>query len=281
MYPEVFEAKKLFEKNEFHNKFFDCVVANYFDLNNPIRFNNFSYAIRELLREKLDFEAPEEKIIRCKWYDPMLNGEPKEHPIRSDRLRYYFLGGIDNLNPTITNEVSQLQKKYKQTIDTLSKYTHITIDSFGIDFYEGDTKFRDVMKLIIDLMKEIERVKKVINEVIIDDVESKINSYLFNSIPEDLDLLSTHTIFEDIDSTELNITEIDDKNIYIDGITNVNVMLQYGSESERRRDEGFECPSTYPMSFKVTVCIDNFELKDYSFGSVDTSSFYEDESSYE
>ena len=129
MYPEVFKAKNFFKTNDFQNKLYDCVIANYFDLNNPIRFNNFAYSIRELLREKFDYEAPDEQIKLCTWYSPLLeNNEEKNKPTRSDKVRYYLAAGLNDSQLQllqVENDIKSIQNKYLKTVNTLSKYTHI------------------------------------------------------------------------------------------------------------------------------------------------------------
>jgi hypothetical protein len=162
MYPEVFKAKELFSDNEFHLNLFNATVANYFELNNPIRFNNFCYSIRELLREKLDMEAPDEEILKTYWY---IDNE-RHKPTRADKIRYYIAKGLtDKTMPEGSKEeLAEVLEDHKELLNVLNKYTHITDKSYGIELFEGDKWFRRVLKLLIGFINAINDLESNIKE---------------------------------------------------------------------------------------------------------------------
>lgn len=53
---------------EFEKELFSAAQKNLGDKTNPLRLNNYAYAIRELTRHVLHRLAPDENVIRCSWY---------------------------------------------------------------------------------------------------------------------------------------------------------------------------------------------------------------------
>ena len=279
MYPEVFKAKNFFKTNDFQNKLYDCVIANYFDLNNPIRFNNFAYSIRELLREKFDYEAPDEQIKLCTWYSPLLeNNEEKNKPTRSDKVRYYLAAGLNDSQLQllqVENDIKSIQNKYLKTVNTLSKYTHINEKNFGIDISDGDKKFREILSLIINFLESVEELRNRVINQINDSVYSDINNHFFENFPPKFDLLSSHTRFSDISNLNLEIFEMTSSQIKINGQADLEIDLQSGTDSEVQRGDGLVWSDSYPVDFTLLVNINDFSDIKYQFEKIDIDNFYE------
>lgn len=269
MYQEVFSAQDLFRENDFHLRLFDASVANYFDLNNPIRFNNFSYSLRELLREKLSFESPDIEVRSCSWFDK------KEKVSNADRVRFYLAKGLtdDVIDVDLLKSIYQARKKLLDYHARLSKYTHITKESFGIDLGNGDKIFRETINAIIECFGLINEVRQSIEKKLTDDIAEELDSELMGEIPSELDALSTHTRVDCVEDVKFKITGIGSKFIEIEGTCSVGVELQYGSDSENSEEDLLS--DSYPMQFKATISTSNLSKKEFELGEIDTSSFYE------
>jgi hypothetical protein len=90
-------------------------------------------------------------------------------------------------------------------------------------------------------------------------------------IPDELDVLSTHTRIEEISDLEIDSTEIKEECIRLQGNGVVEVSLQYGSDSEAEED-GEYCDD-FPFEFDIKINkYFNIEDAEYTF---DTDSFYE------
>jgi hypothetical protein len=100
-----------------------------------------------------------------------------------------------------------------------------------------------------------------------DGLSQIIFNDLYNqAIPDELDVLSTHTRLEEINEIEIDSLEIKDESIYIQGNGVIEVSLQFGSDSESEDDDDlFE---EYPFDFKLQLN-KNFEVEDseYDFNS--------------
>lgn len=270
MYPEVFKTREIFADSDFFAKLFDACIANYFDLNNPIRFNNFAYSIRELLREKLDLEAPDSFVKDCLWF------KESEKITRGDRIRYLMGKGLtDNvIHPPVLKKMYQAKKRLLNQYEILNKYTHINEKSFGIDNVEGDKKFRQLLDSLTTCFELIADVEESIKNDLIDSIRDDIESQLYDQLPSEIDSLSTHTGIESVDGVKIEIEKIDSQNIAIIGSCSVNVELQYGSDSDCRNDLGGYDSDSYPMKFRIDVSASNLAEREYILSEIDTSSFY-------
>ncbi|MCC5912457.1 MAG: hypothetical protein JJT76_18725 [Clostridiaceae bacterium] len=104
----------------FESKLFETSLKELEDINSPIRINTFSLSLRELIRHILARLAPDEKVLRSKWYENLTD---KEHGVtRQQRMLYAIKGGL--LDEFIINELNldlnKVTKKLKKVIDNLS-----------------------------------------------------------------------------------------------------------------------------------------------------------------
>lgn len=100
-----------------------------------------------------------------------------------------------------------------------------------------------------------------------------LSDMIDNELPNELDELSTHTRIENITDIEISEINIEDPNIHIVGKANIEVSLQYGSDSdsdEDGSDEIFEC---FPLKFDIHLKMDY--SMDESEYEIDTSEFFE------
>jgi hypothetical protein len=269
---KVNSARDIFKNDMFLLKLFDSAIRNYRDAENPIRFNNFCYAIRELIREKLAIEAPDGRIIKCVWYDTT-----KEKPTRADRIRYYIVKGLidDNIPDTIVDKLNDVLDNYKELIDILNKYTHISRGTLGINDEDGLKWFNNVIDLLIDFIKLIDNLRDNVKTKLIDVIKTDIEQELFENLPDEVDLLSTHSSIDEITDIEIEIEEMDYEFVQVKGMCDVGIDLQWGSSSDIENDYGAEGSVNYPMSFTVTIEINDLSRREYSLGEIDTSSYYE------
>lgn len=84
--------------------------------------------------------------------------------------------------------------------------------------------------------------------------------HLINNLPDELDLLSTHTSISEIDSISISSINISDLGIEVDGDGYVSVELQYGSDGDQRRDDGYNTTMTFPFNYTVLLQYRNDKL---------------------
>src|SRR5690242_17209192 len=87
---ELFEEFKNSLETEFEKKLFQAALNNLKDKENEIRFNNFAYSVRELMRHILERRAPNDQVILCSWYQ-----KPKNTLVtRKQRIMFLIHGGL-------------------------------------------------------------------------------------------------------------------------------------------------------------------------------------------
>jgi hypothetical protein len=102
-----------------------------------------------------------------------------------------------------------------------------------------------------------------------DGLSQIIFNDLYNqAMPNELDVLSTHTHLEEITEIEIDSVEIKDESIYIQGNGVIEVSLQFGSDSESRDDD--DLFDEYPFDFKLQLN-KKFEIEDSEY---DFKSYY-------
>ncbi|WP_421269554.1 hypothetical protein [Aeromonas veronii] len=99
---------------------------------NPLRLNNYSYAMRELTRHVLYRLAPDDYVIACPWYKNETNKD--KGVTRKQRAYYAVQGGLDNsyVENTLGLEVDDIHSRLVGAINSLSKFTHIEPKVFDL-----------------------------------------------------------------------------------------------------------------------------------------------------
>lgn len=260
-----------------------CIAA--FDnlkVMNKLRFNNFAYSIRELSRHILYRIAPDKDIKLCTWYKPTKNINGDSVISRADRINYAIHGGFDNnvlAVMDLKSSIEQARKTMLDSIDALNKYTHVNENTFDVPESEVETLVDKVISSFngfVDIMSNIRR--KVISHL-----ETEINheiliATLYETYSE-IDILSTHSSIENyyIDSILVDDITSQDVSFTINGT--VDVRLQYGSDGDQRRDDGYVTNMSFPfraaVSAEIKTSLKKFHLDGGIHFEVDTDEYYE------
>lgn len=262
----------------FERDFFKEAINN-LEYNSRLRISNFSYAIRELIREVLVRMSPDEKVLGSKWFEPYFDDEP-ERLTRAQRLRFAIHGGInpDFVENELGIDAKNIIKELKDKVDELSKYTHVTEKIF----YEEDNKeskevIESELRVFSDFLTTIENCKRNVVDNLHDQLcEHVINEFLISSIDE-VDELSTHHCVDEVHTDCFKITTINDSFVEIEIEGTICVEQSWGSSSDFRRGDGASINSDFP--FVSTIFLEayqpnEFKVVDYEY-RVDTSSWSE------
>lgn len=113
-------------------------------------------------------------------------------------------------------------------------------------------------------------------ELQIDGIELELFNSFIEDVPNELDALSTHISIEEIIDVDIDEINISDKFIFVKGDGVVNIQLQFGSNGDQDRDDGFKTYDSYPFDFDITMEYnDGFKITEINSLNIDTSSFYE------
>lgn len=268
----MFEKIKNELKSEFENQLFDACLQNLSDTENPLRFNNFAYAMRELTRHILKRLAPDDYVLQCPWYK---NETQNENGITRKQRSYYAVqGGLTNsyINNTLELDSKEIHKNLNDAINCLSKYTHIEPKSFNISNEKVDIFVTETIEAVFDFLVLIDNFRELIISNLWEQIQSTtIEGFLRETILE-IDELCSHHFIDEVYTDEIRIHEINYQYVifYASGV--IGSEMQWGSNSDLRHDIGYVGRETFPFSCLLFSPIDEpnmIDVMEYSL-SVDT-----------
>lgn len=273
------ELKELL-KSDFQRELLDASIDNINDLKNKLRFNNFAYSMRELSRHILHSLSPDQEILDCSWYK---NETSKPNRIsRGQRIKYAIQGGLeDSFVDSELIEIKKLnsiKKKLKGSIDLLSKYTHVNPNTFDIADMEMIRLSEEVMKHLIEFAKTIIDSRKMIISEIHERISDEFIQHSISESIDAVDILATHHNVEEISVDHTEISQILSDRIIIEVEGTVSVRLQWGSNSDLKKDIGAEMHDTFPFNSTVEVKLNgSFENAEVEIDKleVNTDSWHE------
>jgi hypothetical protein len=193
----------------FEKKLFLASVNYLSNKSDPLRANSFCYSLRELFRHVFDRMAPNVNILKCSWFKvETTTGSPS----RRQKYIYTVQGG---LTPKFVEEelginVLDSWKQIKDSIDTLSKYTHVGHKTFDIKDADVD---RIAMEALVSLLTIFHITSDARNELH-RSLEGHLNRELMNTFfmnsMSDIDVLSQGSYVEQCNIDNYAISDIDD-----------------------------------------------------------------------
>lgn len=271
--------------SSFEIDLFEASLASLNDKANKLRYNNFAYSIRELSRHFLYSLSPELNIKKCEWYK---TESSDDKPTRAQRVKYAIQGGIsDKILEEWGFDIQELKTTIKTVIDTinsLSKYTHINPDVF--DLKDGDIE--NYSNLVLETFKKfveiIDEYREQLKTFLDDHIEEQMISSVITNSFENVDCLAPHYSLNYSEIDNYHISEITDHEIVVNVSGYLHVTLEYGSRRERSEGDGLDLEESFPFETKIRHEIsiefptDNYEVDDFG---VDTSKWYgEDDIEY-
>jgi hypothetical protein len=261
----------------FEADLFEATLRNLDDKTNQLRFNNFAYAARELMRHVLDRLAPDAEVLKCQWYE---NETDKDGGIsRRQRCYYAVQGGLSDefVKESLELEVDQFHSALTKAHGALNKYTHVGPETFGINDVAVDTlawqtlhAFRELLDTIGECRKRIlERFEGEIDNAAVDEVLS--DSLL------GIDELANHFSVQNVSVGTVRVKGIDHERVHIEASGSVECILQYGSNSDLRRGDGAEIEQSFKFTCQLYCPVDEPEelsVVEESVG-VDTKAFHD------
>ena len=235
-------------KSEFENKLFDACLQNLEDTENSLRLNNFAYAMRELTRHILKRLAPDDCVLQCSWYK---NETPNENGITRKQRSYYAVqGGLTDsyINDTLDLDVKAIHKKLNDAINKLSKYTHIESKSFDLPNEEVDTFVTETIEAVFNFLILIDECREMIISNLWEQIQNTtIDEVLLDTIQE-IDVLCSHHFIDEVYTDNIKIHEINNKNVIFHASGIIGSEMQWGSNSDLRRDIGHVGRETFSFT---------------------------------
>jgi len=266
---------------EFEHNLLADAVGCFDESTRSLRVNHLATDLRELGRIWLAGMAPKECVHRCSWFVQDRELKEKDRITRAQSVKYAiqaglsddFISGKLNLNDAVSNAITQYANKIKE----LSKYTHVSMSSYCNQ--DGVSQESIAVETLTIFGKIGELVQNVRLELIrnIEGVAAEVLSGLRSGVQEELDSLATHYAIDNVEIEDVCVVDMNAESITYRVNGDVNVQLQYGSDSDVARDDGLVLDNSYPFTGLMRADIDDpldLEIIRDSL-RVDNSSFYE------
>lgn len=247
------------------------------DIPGPLRFNNFSYALRELLRHVLHRLATDEKVRECSWFKPDKNA--KGGITRAHRATYAIQGGLSDafVSKKLGIDIVTVRSDLLYAIDVLNKHTHIEPSTFAINKTDTRRLATECLETTQYFMEQIITCRSEVAAALADAIDQHLINHVVSETINSIDELATHHYIEDIYVGDIDVIDIGPQNIELKIDGTIECELQYGSGSDVRNGLGDVMSISFPLRANITVQMERplGKVATVERFSVDTSSFYE------
>ncbi|MEO8723340.1 MAG: hypothetical protein ABI395_07435 [Sphingobium sp.] len=246
------------------------------DQTNPIRGNLVASALRELATHVLHSLAPDDEVRRCIWFEQATDTKTVT---RSQRARYIVQAGLpdDFVKEKLRVDAGAMAKPLLAAMDKLHKATHVRAETV---VYKGSAvreMLYDVLTEIHALLEDAANARHLIKDAVTTSLHNAVFENLILDTIQELDELSTHTRVDGHIIDEIRVRRLDAAEIEYRVTGEVEVELQYGSNSDVANDIGMRSDDSYPYKAKVIAAAGkplDIDAEAIQL-TVDTSSFYE------
>lgn len=273
---QYFDDLKTLTTNDFEKQLLEATLNNLLAKGNKLRFNNFSYGIRELTRHILGSLAPEEEIEKCCWYP--IDSKQKGKFTRAERIKYIIQKGLPDEFVEGFYDVEEHIDSIKSTMEILNKYTHVNKDTFNIDEVEIDSITEEVLDAFSKIVAGLSTYHNLLKIELHDHIDKELLDHSISTSIDEVDMLSTHHNIEESETSSIKINDVSSTAISVRAFGSISVRQQYGSDSDFRKGDGLEIHSSFPFDCDLTIEIaKDFNKSRYIIDrfDVDTDSFYE------
>lgn len=242
----------------FEKALFEAALYNIRDSNNKLRLNNFAYATRELTRHFLERLAPDDQVRNAPWFKIADQDRPTMIT-REQRIKYAVQGYLsdDYREKVLHLDLQEMSKTLRDSIGDLSKYTHVNPDTFDVDGNTIDDISLSIMTDTLRFFMTVNEAQLLVEKAVDTCIDKEMVSQFYIETHNELDILATHHEVLSYLITDLIQVEKDEETVTMQAKGFVNVRLQYGSDGDIRRDDGFKTEMRFPFSSEFVASYKN------------------------
>lgn len=182
----------------FETRLFNASLANLADELNPLRFNNFAYSVRELVRNVLARLAPDESVARCSWYANETKTPGRVS--RGERIKYGVQGGLDDeyVADDLGIDIGTARRALRDAIDDLSKFTHVGKDTFDIGDEDCARLSASTLEALSNFIRLIGDCRSAVLKAVDEHLEDAVVSEVLSETVVSVDSIATHHSIEEV-----------------------------------------------------------------------------------
>lgn len=242
------------------------------DVENPLRLNFFSIAMRILFEHMMDTMSPNDLVTQCSWFKPERD---KGRPTRWQRIVFAIQGGFSDtfVNQVLKVDPLPLRKRLLETVDELSKHVHGRENTIILDQVLQDAIAETTITAMSSFLDAVHDCRAAILEPIAEALDDAAVDALLSETILEVDELASHHSLEEVYVDRVVVHTIGPTFITYRATGSVAVTLQWGSNSDLRRGDGAELDQTFPFRCDISTFLDDpweLALAETTYG-VDTS----------
>ena len=265
-----------FPNDRFLRKLLKGTMRTARDKGNPIRGNLVATGLRELIGHVLHSLAPDDQVRICVWFEQAADTNTVT---RRQRAKYIVHAGLPDtfVKDTLKLDVRQFVQPLLYAIDELNKATHVRAETIVHKGRKVRAMTHEVLFGLLHLLDAAAASREEMKRVIAGVMHHAVFERLISETIQELDELSTHTVVDGHYIDTVEVRKMDATRISYVVTGEVEVELQYGSDSDVRDDIGFRQDDSYPYHATVSsYAATPLKIRsgDIDF-AVDNSSFYE------
>ncbi|MGQ3230501.1 MAG: hypothetical protein ACT6R2_16615 [Blastomonas fulva] len=224
------------------------------DRENPLRLNLFAAASRMLLEHLMGTLAPIEQVEACWWYAP----QPDTFkPTRAQRIRFCLRGGLSDefVRDELSIDPKPMEASLVRAYSELSKHVHGRFETVVDDPAEQDAEAKKIVIAIGAFLSGYWDARTQLLDPLAESLDSEAVDALLSETILNVDELASHHSVEDVYVHETKIESIGAEWVRYRTTGSVDVVLQWGSNSDLRNGDGAESEQTFPFvcTFEVPV----------------------------
>ncbi|WP_394179596.1 hypothetical protein [Marinomonas posidonica] len=238
---------------EFERALFESAFSNLI-ASNPLRFNNFAYALRELLRHVLHRLSPDTEVSECGWFKP--DATSKSGFTRQQRLKYAIQGGLTDFYVTKKLEIEEVNDVIDELlsiIKLLNEYTHIEPHTFDISESEVEKLSKECLDATLYFIEKMSETRSKVLSMLTDEIDRSLLDSIISDSVEDIGTLSTHQFVDGIYHDGAHVERIGPKSLLLRVTGWLECELQYGSGSDFRKGDGVVIPKSFQFDCTIDV----------------------------
>jgi Predicted pPIWI-associating nuclease len=226
------------------------------DCDNPLRLNFFSAAMRILFEHIMDTLAPLDQVQRSSWFVPQKeNGSPT----RGQRVVFAVQGGLADafVKDRLNVDTAPLRKKLLRGVDNFSKHVHGRADTIISGMAEQDSEAHAAIDALLNFMETYHECRSAIVDPIQRGLDAAAVDALISETIQEIDELASHHSIEEVYVDRPFIKIIGPDTIVFSVEGSIEVVLQWGSNSDVRRGDGAEIDQTFPFHCEIEVPLED------------------------
>lgn len=227
------------------------------DVKNPLRASFLATAFRILVENTLHSQSPDEEVKLCSWYKPDPNTGGK--PTRAQRAFYAVHGGLPRsaVIDVLGVDLDDMKKRLIAAIDRMGKNIHKPDETIIADVQQQDLFANDIIAATVDFFKTIKAFRKEIcNEMSSAIHDAAMDAFISETIMA-VDELATHHSVDEVYVGNIYVIGIDANYVTFGASGSISVVLQWGSNSDRRKGDGMEIDQSFPFTCEFKAHVDD------------------------